>query len=72
MKLNSFLLLLLMCGTHQHINAQKNRVKIKFGEVNPGDFDSVRYAIDTAANAVYLFDGDGARAFGSWRADQPI
>ena len=57
MKLNSFLLLLLMCGTHQHINAQKNRVKIKFGEVNPGDFDSVRYAIDTAANAVYLFDG---------------
>ena len=57
MKIHSLLVLVVIIVTSQPLTAQQNRVKIKFGDVKPGDFDSVRYAVDTAANAVYLFDG---------------
>ena len=57
MKIHSFLLLVGFIGFSQWATAQQNRIKTKFGDIHPGDFDSVHYAVDTTANAVYLFDG---------------
>jgi hypothetical protein len=40
------------------VNAQTTkRVEIKFGDVKPEDFAPTAYAVDSSADAVYLFDG---------------
>lgn len=36
--------------------AQKNRPKFKFGDVKPEDFAPTAYAVDSTADAVYLFN----------------
>ncbi|MBN9298071.1 MAG: DUF3857 and transglutaminase domain-containing protein [Filimonas sp.] len=36
--------------------AQKNRPKLKFGDVKPEDFTPTAYEVDSTADAVYIFD----------------
>src|SRR5437867_1760841 len=36
--------------------AQKSQQKFKFGDVNPEDFEPKEYAVDSSANAIYLYD----------------
>jgi len=36
--------------------AQKSQQKFKFGDVKPEDFGSAVYAVDSSANAIYLYD----------------
>lgn len=39
-----------------HSFGQSNRVKVKLGDVKPEDFAPAAYAIDSSAEAVYLYD----------------
>ncbi len=50
--------LLLLCTLAA--TAQKNRPKLKFGDVKPEDFAPTAYAVDSSAEAVYLFDAGNA------------
>src|SRR3954469_10327926 len=37
-------------------SAQKSQQKFKFGDVKPDDFEPTAYAVDSSANAIYLYD----------------
>jgi hypothetical protein len=52
---------IILCGVASAV-AQKNRPKVKFGDVKPEDFAPAAYRVDSTANAVYLYES-GKSAF---------
>ena len=69
--MKNYYLFVLVVSTFLSISshAQKDRIKVKFGEVTPEDFTPAAYSIDSNADGIYLYDAGDSRFEGNTKGN---